>query len=70
MGFLLLNNQSLEKFIQGVEISQEKKDFLISKLPEMDLEERMALFKTLTKIYLLDLEEKEAIARLKKFWKK
>jgi len=66
----LINNESLKKFIQGVKISQERKDFLLSKLPEMDFDERKALFEALTKIYLLDLEEEKAIARVKKFWEK
>lgn len=70
MTFPLLNNQSLEKFIQKVKIKSEEKEFLLSKLPEMDLEERVALFKTLIEIYLLDLEEKETIERLKRFWEK
>ena len=69
MAYSLLNNQSLEKFIQKVKLDKERKDFLLSKLAEMDLEERIALFRTLKEIYLLDLEEKEAIERLRKFWK-
>ena len=69
MDHSLINNQSLEKFIQCLKISGEKKDFLLGKIPEMDAEERLALFKTLTKVYLLDLEEKEAVDRIIKFWK-
>ena len=69
MDHSLINNQSLEKFVQGLKISGEKKDFLLGKIPEMDAEERLALFKTLTKVYLLDLEEKEAVDRIIKFWK-
>ncbi|MBM3250733.1 MAG: hypothetical protein FJZ07_00610 [Candidatus Nealsonbacteria bacterium] len=70
MAHILINNQSLENFVQGLKISPEKRDFLLEKIPEMDTEERLALFKTLTKIYLLDLKEKEAIERIKKFWEK
>jgi hypothetical protein len=70
MAIPLINNESLKKFILGVKISQERKDFLLSKLPEMDFEERKALFEALTKIHLLDLEEEKAIARIKKFWEK
>lgn len=66
----LINDGSLKKFIQGIKISQERKDFLLSKLPQMDFDERKALFKTLTEIHLLDLEEKEAIERIEKFWEK
>ena len=70
MNNLLFNNESLTNFTQRLKISQEKKDFLLSKVPQLDLEERIALFKTLTKIYLLDLEEKKAIERVRKFWQK
>lgn len=70
MAIPLINNESLKKFIQGIKISQERKDFLLSKLPQMDFEERKALFEMLTKIYLLNLEEKKAIERIKKFWEK
>ncbi len=70
MNNLLFNNESLKNFIEGVNLSKDRKDFLISKLPEMDLEERQKLFKVLSKIYLLDLEEKEAIEKVKKFWQK
>ena len=66
----LIQNETLKNFIQGVKISPERKDFLLSKLPEMDFEERKALFEALTKIYLLDLEEERAIARIKKSWLK
>lgn len=66
----LINNGSLEKFIQGVKMGRERKDFLLSKLPEMDFEERIALFQMLTKVKLLNLEEKKAIVRIKKFWVK
>lgn len=66
----LLHNESLIKLTEGLKINQEQKDFLISKIPELDLEERIALFKTLTKVYLLDLEKKEVIERVKKFWQK
>ena len=63
----LLNNESLQKFIAAVDINQEHKDFLLSKLPQMDLEERIALLNTLRDIYLLALEEKEAVERIKRF---
>jgi len=63
---ILLNNKSLEMFIQTVGIDQEEKDFMLSKLPQMDLEERMKLFDVLKEIYLLDLEEEKAVARAKR----
>lgn len=67
---IILYNESLKNFVEKLGISQELKDKLIAKIPQMDLKERISFFKTLTKIYLLDLEEKEAIARIKKFWVK
>jgi len=67
---IFLYNESLKNFIEKVGLSREDKDDLLERLSQMDLEERIALFKTLTKIYLLDLEEKKAKERVRKFWKK
>lgn len=67
---LFLTNKALESFIAKIRFSKERKDFLLSKIPQMDREERLKLFETLTKIFLLDLEEKRAIKRIKKYWKK
>jgi hypothetical protein len=67
---ILLYNESLKNFIEKVGLNREDKDDLLERLSQMDLGERIALFKTLTNIYLLDLEEKEAIKRVKKFWQK
>ncbi|MFH0792374.1 MAG: hypothetical protein V1905_04145 [bacterium] len=61
----LLNNETLKGFIEIVEISSEQKVFLINRLPEMDGEERLKLFNVLKDIYLLDIEEKDAVARVK-----
>ncbi len=66
---ILLHDESLEKFVQAVGLSKDKKELLLSKIPELDLEERKELFKTLVEIYRLDIEEKEAIERIKKYWK-
>ena len=66
----LLSNGSLEKFIGSINLDKERKDLLLEKVPKLDLEERKEMFESLTKIYLLDIEEKEAIERVKKFWKK
>lgn len=63
----LITDATLKKFIQKVRIDKKDKDFLISKLPEMDFEERRALFETLMKIHILDLEEEKAIARIEEF---
>ena len=67
---IFLYNESLKKFIERVGLSRGDKDDLLKRVPQLDLEERIALFKALTKIYLLDLEEKEAIERIRRFWKK
>ena len=62
----LLNNKTLIKFVQDVNIKEDQKEFFISKIPELDEEERMSLFITLTKIYFLDLEEKQALETIEK----
>lgn len=67
---IFLYNESLKNFIEKLKISSEAKSALIAKIPRLDLKERVSLFRTLTKIYLSELEEKEAIARIKKFWEK
>jgi len=69
MAKILLYNESLISFIQAVGLSKDKEEFLCSKVPEMDLEERIELFKTLSEIFRLDLEKEEAIKRVKKYWK-
>ena len=65
-----LTNDSLKSFISGLKISKEHKNTLIEALPEMDSEERTKLLKVLSKIYFLDLEEAEAIEKIKKYWRK
>lgn len=65
-----LTNTALDKFVKGVKVSQDKKNFLLSKIPQLDEEERIKLFKLLKEIYLLDLEEKKATERIKKYWEK
>ena len=65
---IILYNESLKNFVEKLKISPELKNKLIAKIPRLDLKERMSLFRTLTKIYLLDLEEEQVIQRIKKFW--
>ena len=65
----LLHNKSLIKFVQLLGISEDRKELLISKIPELDLEQRKKLFKTLIDVYRLDIKEKEAIERIEKYWK-
>jgi len=62
----LLNDETLTEFIGIVGIDSNQKDYLISRLPEMDGDERLKLFNVLKEIYLLDIEEKDAIERVKK----
>lgn len=64
----LLYNDSLEKFIAGVNISPEVKRLLKLKLPYLDLEGRAKLFQTLAEIYLLDIREKKELERIDEFW--
>ncbi len=64
----LINNAGLAKSIKEANIEQADKDFLLSQLSAMDTETRISLFKTLSEIYLLDLEEKKAKERIKKHW--
>ena len=67
---LLINNSGLTKSIEEANIEQADKDFLLSKLPEMDEKTRISLFKTLGEIYLLDKEEEQAKEKIKKNWVK
>ncbi|MEA3453136.1 MAG: hypothetical protein U9Q96_02250 [Patescibacteria group bacterium] len=64
----LINNASLTKSIGEANIEQADKDLLLSKLPDMDEETRISLFKTLSEIHLLDMEEEQAKERVKKNW--
>lgn len=66
MNAILLNNETLRSFIELANIGQDQKGILISKLPQMDLEERTELFKTLTNIYLLHFKKEAAIQQLNK----
>jgi len=65
---ILLHNESLEKLVRMAGLSKDKKELLLSKVPELDLEERIGLFKILTEICRLDIEEKEVVKRVKKYW--
>ncbi len=67
---IILYNESLKNLVDKLKIKPETKAALKSKIPHLDLKERMSLLRTLTKIYLLDLEEKKALERIKKFWVK
>lgn len=63
-----LTNNALSNFVEKLKISPERKHFLFLKIPQLDLEERLGLFNVLKEIYFLDLEEEEAVARVRKYW--
>ena len=63
-----LTYKNFRQFINGLKISDEQKNALIADIPQMNKEERTELLNTLKKIYLLDLEEAEAIERIQKNW--
>lgn len=65
-----LTNNTLSNFVKNLKISEKKKSFLLSKIPQLNKEERIGLLKTLIEIYFLDLEEARVIARVKKHWRK
>lgn len=60
---VLLYNQNLIELVEILNIKQEQKDSLVSKIPQLDEEERWKLLEILTKILLLDLEEKKVIKK-------
>ena len=66
----LIYDKSLKNFIEKVGLATEDRDDLLAEMPKMDKEERVELFKTLTRIYLLDLEEADAKEKIRKFWQK
>ncbi|MFA5178516.1 MAG: hypothetical protein WC427_03070 [Candidatus Paceibacterota bacterium] len=63
----ILYNDSLKSFIDLINLDQEKKDFLIAQLPQMDLSERKTLLKKLLQAYFLDLNAKEIIKKIQIF---
>jgi len=65
-----LTNKALEKFINGVNISKESKESLLSKVPELTERERIKLFDVLKDVYLLSAEEEMAVEKVKKYIKK
>lgn len=65
-----LTDNSLKQFAESLKIGQDQKEFLISKIPQLDEEERMSLFNLFKEIYLLDLEEEEALEKIKRNWRK
>jgi len=66
----LFTNDNLKSFITSIDLNSEQKKRLLLKVPQLDLGERIILFKTLNKIYLLNIRKEEAIEKIKKFWQK
>ncbi len=62
----ILSDESLEKFVSELNISVENKNFLLERIPHLDLEQRKFLFRLLFQIYLLDLEEKAVLSSIRK----
>ncbi len=61
-------NESLRDFINSINLNLKQKKRLILKISQLDLGERISLFKTLNKVYLLDIRKEEAKEKIKKFW--
>lgn len=63
-----LNEYFLRHFIDIVDLDENKKNQLLKKLPTYSQEEKKHLLTFLKDIYLLDLEEKQAIEEVSKHW--
>ena len=66
----LLINDNLKSFVEKLDISQDKKDALLLKIPKLDKEERLKLLDVLSETYLSGLEEKKAVEKIKADWDK
>jgi len=64
----LLLNDNLKSFIEKLNISQEQKDSLFLKIPQLDKEQRLKLLSVLGEVYLLNLEEVETLEKIKNSW--
>jgi|GEM_PF-1400583 len=64
----LIQDESLINFVRGLDISEADKDFLISGIPDLDINQRKDLLKTLIKVKLLDSEEKKILDKIGEFW--
>lgn len=67
---LLLTDNNLKKFIETLKIADEQKNFLIDELPRLDEKERVKLLEKLKDIFVLNIEEKDALEKIKNNWKK
>lgn len=64
----LIKNKGLQALVKSLKIDKDQESFLLEKIPQMDKEERVSLFKTLMEVHLLNMEEKESLERLRKLW--
>jgi len=65
---LLLTDENLKGMITLAKISQAQKDQLISKLPELDEDDRLKLLNMLKNVFLLDKEKEEKIQNVRSDW--
>ena len=65
----LIQNESLINFVKELKIKNNDKDFLISKIPHLDMERRKALLETLINIKLLQSEEEDVVKKIGRFWR-
>lgn len=67
----LLYDGTLKTFVNEIDnISASEKKEIIESIPYLGLEKRKELFEKLTRIYILNLREKEELKRVEDFWKK
>jgi hypothetical protein len=64
----ILYTGNLQTFIESLDIPKEKKEALIARLPNMDLDDRKALFKKLLMVYFLDQEDNETEKEIKELY--
>lgn len=63
----LLTNPAFEGMINDSKLKDESKKLLLSKLPDLDEEQRLELLDFLATMSFLDEEKEEVKARVKKF---
>ena len=63
----LLTNPALEGLIKDASIKEKLKEVLISKLPDLQEEDRLDLLNFLTEISFLDIEKEEVKVRVQNF---
>ena len=66
----LLTNDNFKDLINNLKITDEQKVSLISSISQLDQEERAKLIDVLKDVYLMDLEEAEAMQKIQNTWQK